>query len=267
MEVGFTSEETRSNITSPTQESLRDKNGKNETGLYNGDQTMKELKLKIHLEKYCAAPYTDALQEKIDLEQKAGISWRTKNPEKYKATMEAYLPTQKWTWAEFLQLVSDANIHWYTTKDGYIVVPEVNAQAFIGNLMCDSKAWVVPKILRQSVIKGKLGSANCRAKIVMSQLVSDKKITDEIEYTRFIKPVDKNQKRQQVNWYVEDVTLTGSVRFHPSVEQDRLLDLLAFGVQEVGIGACRKLGWGRGSIVEPTGWEIVGEVEEVEEVQ
>jgi hypothetical protein len=62
-----------------------------------------------------------------------------------------------------------------------------------------------------------------------------------------------NQRGYRSNAYICDFRATGSLDVEPEmVEPDALLRLLEFAGRVVGIGASRKMGWGRFTVEVPT---------------
>jgi hypothetical protein len=60
-----------------------------------------------------------------------------------------------------------------------------------------------------------------------------------------------NQRGFRRSFYIENFTATGEISFNPSfVKPDILRSLIEFGGANVGVGACRKMGWGRFVLVE-----------------
>lgn len=64
-----------------------------------------------------------------------------------------------------------------------------------------------------------------------------------------------NQRGLRVNQYLADVTATGTLQLVNPEQEKKARQFIAWAGAEVGVGASRKLGWGRFVVA---GWEITG---------
>lgn len=72
-------------------------------------------------------------------------------------------------------------------------------------------------------------------------------------WERFVRNPLTNQRGLRSNPYLSDFDATGELRFSEDIlDQDKVRRFIEFCGREVGVGASRKLGWGRYEVV---GWK------------
>jgi hypothetical protein len=70
-------------------------------------------------------------------------------------------------------------------------------------------------------------------------------------FERYVKHASTNQRRFQSDEVIKDFEAIGTVTLREEVEEEAFLKLLTYGVQVIGVGSCRKMGYGRGEALEP----------------
>jgi hypothetical protein len=96
---------------------------------------------------------------------------------------------------------------------------------------------------------------NVRSVMQVSDFVTNKTKCDGV-FSRYVMPKGpegkpiSNQRRLTENEYVEDVEATGKITIDPNeIKGTVVKDLFEHALHRNGIGACRKMGYGRGTVV------------------
>lgn len=187
----------------------------------------------LHFEKgFLSEPYWPEREKVISIRKQSGVD-RARTDEKRKAALAQGLAAAGLTMEDYLALEAAAARPFRLAPDGTIVIP---AHALDG--MMAHAAQVSPAA-------GRLARAeNIRVVATWDDLRTDKTKADGV-YSRFIRNPITNQRRYQESPYIEDVTATGTFRLmHDDLERKARL-FVEYAGREIGVGAARKLGWGR----------------------
>ena len=68
-------------------------------------------------------------------------------------------------------------------------------------------------------------------------------------WERFVRNPLTNQRRLQSSQYIEEVRATGTLAIHDAAQEKKIREFVAWAGREMGVGAARKMGWGRFVIV------------------
>jgi len=215
------------------------------------------VKVVLEMESYIAHPYWPERNMVIEIEKKSGCN-RQKSEEKRVAAIKAECLRIGITYDRYLELKKIAARQWYMTPDNKIYIPRHQiAGAFVQVVGSSPKA-----------LRGPFTKDNFRALVQISDFVTDREKADGI-FGRFVKLEASNQRSWQENEYIgvyldqgEPFLAKGTITIADQRHEDTVKALLATAVETVGIGAARKMGFGRGSILE---WRKAGKADQESE--
>lgn len=205
---------------------------------------MKRIKICLEFVNYIAHPYWPARNTCIEIEKKSGVN-RQKSDEKRVAALKAECERQGITYDRYLELRQEAAAQWYRQPDRKIYIPRHQiAGAFVQTI------GTAPKALR-----GPFTKDNFRALVQISDFQTE--LTEAAGvFSRFVKLESSNQRSWQENEHLGAYLEKGSpfkakglFSLADGKHIATVKALLAAVVENVGIGASRKMGFGRGKIV------------------
>ena len=192
---------------------------------------------------YIADPYWPEREELISIQKSSGMNRARTEANRHNA-LKAYLDSIGSTPDAYTELERLAGRPFYKDRDGLlIIIPRHQIAGCMVNALD-----VAPRPLRV------VSKDSFRALVKISDLRTDKKLPDGV-FKRFAVVTGaggsggmrlSNQRALRQNPYIENFEATGTLTYTTDVFDDlKLTDFLTFAGREVGIGACRKLGWGR----------------------
>ena len=200
----------------------------------------RELKCELLMEKYIAHPYWQAREEVIRIQRDSGMN-RQKSDEKRAAALKAQLNKVGLTLEQYGELEKRAAWQWYRAggnDDGVIVIPR---HQLAGCLV--EAVGRAPKNLR-----GRFDKDSFRHLVQMSDFVTDKTAADGV-FDRYVKLEKTTMRNRQRNEFIEEFTATGTLSIPSDVKVEDVRRLLDFAIEDIGVGASRKMGYGRGVVV------------------
>jgi hypothetical protein len=191
---------------------------------------------------YIAHPYWPARNRVIEIEKKSGVN-RQKSDEKRQAALKAECEKEGYTLAQYEQFKIDAAEQWYR-REGKIIIPRHQlAGAFVQAIGTSPKA-----------LRGAFDKDNFRALIQLGDFVTNRTKADGM-FSRFAKLEGSNQRSFQENEYIgryldvgEPFEATGVIGIPNPKHADTVKSLLCHVVEMIGVGASRKMGFGRGVV-------------------
>jgi hypothetical protein len=206
-----------------------------------------EIRVTLAMANYIAHPFWPARNRVIEIEKKSGVN-RQKSEDKRQAALKAECQRQGYTLDDYERFKQEAAEQWYRNTSGTIIIPR---HQIAGGLV--QSIATAPKALR-----GNFDKDNFRALVQIGDFATDRREAAGV-FGRFVKLEGSNQRSWQENEYIgrylnqgEPFTATGVIVLPDRKQVDTVKALLAKTVESVGIGAARKMGFGRGAIVE---WE------------
>lgn len=197
----------------------------------------------LELKNYIAHPFWPERNRCIEIEKKSGVN-RQKSDEKRVAALKAECTRQGVTYEQYLELRVKAADQWYR-RDGRVIIPRHQVAGGIVQAIASS-----PKALR-----GPFDKDNFRAMVAIGDFTTDRSQADGV-FGRFVKLESSNQRSWQENEYVgqyldngEPLTAEGTIDIHDARNADTVKALLSAVLERVGIGAARKMGFGRGKVL------------------
>jgi len=202
--------------------------------------------VKIALDSYIADPYWPEKEREISIRKQSGID-RARSEDKREQSLSAFLKRIGMTEKEYAQIVALANQKWYradrSNQSSAIIVPRRQLEGML------------VKATESAPAGSRFPAENFRTMVQLTDFVTDKTAADGT-FDRFVPPKDgkgnplSNQRRFESHEYISNATATGSVTFDGErVKLEALKTLLTFALASIGVGASRKMGYGRGRIV------------------
>jgi len=192
---------------------------------------------------YIADPYWPALDRLINVQKKSGMN-RAKSDANRRKALEEYLQREGMSFDDYEALQKQATQPFYRDGGGDIVIPELHVTAFLVATCDEARAATRPCQPNQ-----------VRSRFICSPWTTGKRDEDGI-WERFATVTSgtgqtlSNQRGLRRSAYISDFTATGTIEFDTEfVEPKVLRSALDFGGKFVGIGASRKMGWGRFELI------------------
>jgi hypothetical protein len=202
---------------------------------------------------YIAHPYWPEREEVINIQKISGMN-RAKSEKTRSAALTEYLKRTGWTEALYADLRHRAERAWYRAENddetSEILIP---SHQLYGCLIEATKRC--PATLRPCE------SDNLRHVIALSDCHTGKYTADGI-FKRLVMPKSgtgqplSNQRALRENPFIAQFTAAGTLRFFPDDLRDKgdfLEDFLIYAGQRCGVGASRKMGYGRFVVAEYRG--------------
>ena len=201
----------------------------------------------LEMTNYIAHPFWPARNACIEIEKKSGVN-RQKSDEKRVQALKAECGKQNITYERYLELREEAKEQWYRNDDGVIVIPR---HQIAGALV--QTIGTAPKALR-----GSFDRDNFRALVQISDFTTELKVSAGT-FGRFVKLEGSNQRSWQENDFIgqyldkgQPFKATGVISCQDEKQMQTVKACLTTAVENTGIGASRKMGFGRGKIIS---WE------------
>lgn len=188
---------------------------------------------------YIADPYWPARAHLIDIQKNSGVN-RARSSANRRKALEEYLTGVGMTLAEYERLESRASEPFYRDDGGLIILPENQVLSFLVATCDEARAATRPCAPEQ-----------VRSRFVVSSWHTGKQAADGV-WERFATVSTgtgaklSNQRGLRRSEYIADFEASGTISFDAEfVDPKTLRKALEFGGNFVGIGASRKMGWGR----------------------
>ena len=201
----------------------------------------------LEMTNYIAHPFWPARNTCIEIEKKSGVN-RQKSEEKRVAALKAECTKQGITYERYLELREEAKDQWYRDASRTIFIPR---HQLAGALV--QTIGTAPKALR-----GIFDRDNFRALIQIGDFTTNRTEADGT-FSRFVKLEGSNQRSWQENDFIgvyldkgKPFTATGVIAVPDPKQFDTVKAVLTTAIENTGVGAARKMGFGRGKIVK---WE------------
>lgn len=205
----------------------------------------------LHFPKgYIGHPYWPEREKLINIQKESGLN-RARNPKKRTDSLKAWLDVHQMTMDDYRLLEVRAARPFYTAADVGGKGDEIVIPAHQMHGMCAQAADQAPSAVRLA------STEQIRTVMTVGDFRTGKHKADGV-WERFAVVKSgtgqalSNQRGFRSDPYLSDVTATGTVRLlHDEVEQ-KAREFWAWAGREVGVGAARKLDWGR---FEVTVWK------------
>lgn len=208
---------------------------------------MQVIKVELAINNYIAHPFWPETNARIEIEKKSGVNFQ-KSEDKRVAALKAECSRQGITYKRYLELVELSQRQFYTHEDGTIYIPRHQIAGGLVQVIGGS-----PKALR-----GRFDKDSFRALVQLGDFDTDRTERSGT-FERFVKLLSSNQRSWQKNDYIgqylgegEPFAAIGEIGLTDPGDEETVLALFEALVTQVGTGAARKMGFGRGSIANWT---------------
>lgn len=208
--------------------------------------------LKIELLSYIADPYWPQVEQVINIQKESGMN-RTRSSANARKSLEEYLRQKGMTLADYDSLVELSKRPFYVNGDGSaIIVPKRQVSAMLVATCDTARAAFRP-----------CDPAQARVALRPSEWQTDKRVEDASVWERFAVVSSgtgaklSNQRGLRRSQFIgaeppDDCEPTGPVSATGCIELDETMvrpevleKALVYAGERIGIGASRKMGWGR----------------------
>lgn len=188
---------------------------------------------------YIADPYWPERERLINVQKSSGLN-RAKSDAARRKALEEYLRSTGMSVGDYEKLSTLASRPFYTDADGCIVIPELHVMSFLVATIDQARAAMRP-----------CDPDQVRSRFVVSQWTTGKRQSDGV-WSRFAVVAAgggqklSNQRGLRESKYIDNFTATGTIELDENFIKPAILEqAIRWGGQFVGIGASRKMGWGR----------------------
>ena len=210
--------------------------------------------LSIRLHSYIGHPYWPERERLINIVKESGMS-RARSTANRRKALDEYLTANGMTYAQYEELEAKADLPFHMAG-GRIIVPELHVMSMLVQVCDQIRAAGRP-----------VPADQVRSRIRMSAWRTDREAQDGV-WERFAVVTAgtgaklSNQRALRSNPYIgtppgqldgKGADAEGVVSMEPSmVKPSVLLDALRWGGANIGVGASRKMGWGRFDVLDMT---------------
>lgn len=194
---------------------------------------------------YIAHPYWPARERLIDITKKSGIN-RARSEGNRERALDSYLKKIGMEASEFRELEAAADRPFYTARDVHIAADDeivIPAHQIYGALAqaCDIAPATI-RLARAEQLRTLLGVSDIRT----GKTDADGKWERFVTVTAGTGAKLSNQRALRINDYIGPFEGTLTLTFDPElVNVQRVRDFVIYTGREIGVGASRKMGWGR----------------------
>jgi hypothetical protein len=192
---------------------------------------------------YIADPYWPEVFRIIEIRKRAGVD-RARSEAKIRSGLEAYLRKDNMTLADYESLVvsSKRPFHTVNGEGSEIIIPADKILSCIVNT--------------NDLVPARMRIESPRTSLTASDFKTGKTAPDG-KWERFAVVKSgmgkqlSNQRGFRSSSYIREFTATGRIETDKEmVKPDAVIELLKHAGRVIGIGASRKMGWGRFEVVE-----------------
>ena len=197
-----------------------------------------EYKLIFDKPGYIAHPYWPEREQVVNIQKQSGMN-RARSEDKRDAALRRYLEKMGMSMKDYQKLEQEASKEWYRDDADNIIIPRHHLSGCLVQACKTSPAGT------------RFSQDQLRSLLQISDFVTDRKTADGI-FKRFVLPTDgkgnpiSNQRRLTKNEFIGGFTAVGTIDFDKSdVSEKAVRELLQYAGKYVGVGASRKMGYGR----------------------
>jgi len=201
-----------------------------------------DIVLRFNRPGYIAQPYWTEMYHVIEITKKSGLN-RQRSETARSAALKQHLESIGMTLDDFRKLEERAQRPFHQDEDGNIVIKTI------------TECLVEAAMTAKSGIRLMVGSS-IRTALHVSPFVTNKKAPDGVWERFAVVTVGSgakasNQRGLRRSPFIAEFDATGSISFEESlVDPDRLHKFLQYAGANVGVGASRKMGYGRFTVSE-----------------
>ena len=197
-----------------------------------------EYKLIFDKPGYIAHPYWPEREQVVNIQKQSGMN-RARSEDKRDAALRRYLEKMGMSMKDYQKLEQEASNEWYRDDADNIIIPRHHLSGCLVQACKTSPAGT------------RFSQDQLRSLLQISDFVTDRKTADGV-FKRFVLPTDgkgnpiSNQRRLTKNEFIGGFQAVGTIDFDKSdVSEKAVRELLQYAGKYVGVGASRKMGYGR----------------------
>lgn len=208
-----------------------------------------EFQTTLQVTSYIAHPYWPEADELINIQKCSGLN-RLKNEDKRQAALRSWLDSQGLTMKDYDRLVVLAARQWYR-QDGEtseIVIPR------------HQLSGCLVQAVKSAPAGARIPGDSLRSLLQLSDFTTGKMKMDE-KFKRFVRPSDgtgkplSNQRSLRCNEVIKNFEATGTISVDTTAvakPEESIGKLLDHAGKFIGVGAARKMGYGRFTVTQFT---------------
>lgn len=198
------------------------------------------VKVVLAVKSYIAHPYWAEREELVNIQKSSGLN-RVRSDDRREKVLRDYIEKIGMSMADYEALQRLAAREWYRVdgEDSEIMIPR---HQLSGTLVQATKTAPSGARFKQDEL---------RSLVQISDFLTGKKEADSV-FRRFVLPKDgkgnplSNQRALRCNEVIENFDAKGTVSFDENdVKQKAVFELLRYAGKYIGVGASRKMGYGR----------------------
>lgn len=203
---------------------------------------MADFICEFKLESYIASPYWPELNDLVNIEKKAGLAFQ-RTEEKRLACIKGYLEKNGLDMDHYNDLKAKAARRWYRINPD-----DDSTEIVIPRHQLSGAMVQTCNVSPSSVIKTSM-SANLRTLVRITDFLTGKTTHDEV-FRRYVKGETSNQRRYQEDFVIKNFVAKGVLTFDPEIITTKtVIAMFKYLLENVGVGGCRKMGYGRGNLI------------------
>jgi len=194
--------------------------------------------------RYIGNPYWIEMYRYIEITKLSGMN-RARASQNRRKALEEYLRSIGMTLEQFHELEEKARKPFHTDGDGKIIIPVERVLSFLVSV-CDEARSAMRPCPKEQV----------RSRFEVTDWTTEKTASDGV-WSRFVTVSSgtgaklSNQRGLREDHYIENFTARGQISCDPKfVNVATLQNAIEWGGQFIGIGAARKMGMGRFTLVK-----------------
>lgn len=217
--------------------------------------------IEVELHSYIADPYWPEVEKVINIQKQSGMN-RARSSANARKALEEYLRSEQMTLADYDKLVELSKRPFYTNGDGSsIVIPASKVAAMLVQTCDTARAAFRPCAPEQVRVAMRIGEWQTNARVEDAQIWERFAVVSSGTGAKL-----SNQRGLRRSYFIgamppdactptKPVVAKGGIDINETMVRPEVLEkALDYAGESIGIGASRKMGWGRFSV---TRWEQI----------
>jgi hypothetical protein len=204
-----------------------------------------KLACTLYVESYIAHPYWPETDDVINIQKRSGMNRARTDDSRHKALKE-HLKKEGVTLKDYDELLRKSRRPWYRVDNDDETSPIVIPRHQLAG------ALVQTVNTAPAAVRGKYRADSFRYHVQLSDFVTEKMDADRV-YDRYVKLEGSNQRSRQKNALISDFEAAGTIVVADDTKVADLQRLIDYALTEIGVGAARKMGHGRGHVLRLDG--------------
>jgi len=205
---------------------------------------MRKIEVTLNVASYIAHPFWPEREQVVNILKTSGYN-RVRSEDKREQSLRRWLEKNGLRWEDWEVLKKKAERQWYRAngdESGAIIIPR------------HQLSGALVQACRTAPAGARFNEDQFRSLVQLSDFTTEKTTADTV-FRRFVMPKTgkgaplSNQRALRENEVIENFPAVGTLTFiDDDVKQKAVLDLLRYAGKYVGVGASRKMGYGRFTI-------------------